>query len=36
MDSKADIDAQIVYDFTGSPSPVFLSKIMDILLNEDI
>lgn len=36
MDSVVEIDAQIVYDFTGSPSPAFLDKIMDILLNESI
>lgn len=36
MDSASDINAQAVYDFTGSPSPAFLGKIMDILLNESI
>lgn len=33
MESDAEIDALTVYDFTGSPSPAFLSKVMDILLN---
>ena len=30
------IEAQTVYDFTGNPSPQFLSNILDILLNESV
>jgi hypothetical protein len=29
----AEIGASTVYDFTGSPSPAFLDKVMDVLLN---
>jgi replication factor C subunit 3/5 len=36
MGSSTDINAQTVYEFTGNPSPAFLEKVMDILLNEDI
>lgn len=36
IETASDIDASTVYDFTGSPSPGFLNKIMDILLNETI
>lgn len=36
MEHSAAIEAQTVYDFTGNPSPQFLSNIMDILLNEPV
>ena len=35
-DNIIEVDARIVYDFTGSPSPDFLSKVMDTLFNENI
>ena len=35
-DNIIEVDAKIVYDFTGSPSPDFLSKVMDTLFNENI
>jgi replication factor C subunit 3/5 len=36
MEGVVELDAKAVYDFTGSPSPAFLDKTMDILLNEAI
>lgn len=35
-DQQEVINAQVVYDFTGNPSPQFLSNVMDILLNESV
>jgi hypothetical protein len=36
MDQNGVIEAQTVYDFTGNPSPQYLSNIMDILLNDSV
>jgi len=36
MDHPIEISDQIVYDFTGNPSPTFLEGIMDTLLNEKV
>ena len=36
MENVVEITAKTVYDFTGSPSPDFLDKVLDILLNENI
>ena len=34
MESAKKIDAQTIYEFTGNPSPNFLQKVLDALLNE--
>ena len=36
MEQIVEITAKTVYDFTGSPSPDFLDKVLDIFLNENI
>jgi len=36
MENVVEISAKTVYDFTGSPSPDFIDKVLDILLNENI
>ena len=36
MENVIEITGKVVYDFTGSPSPDFLDKVLDILLNENI
>ena len=36
MQYSDEIDAQLVYDFTGNPSPKMIKGFMDILLTENI
>jgi hypothetical protein len=36
MEHPEEITAQTVYDFTGNPSPTFLSNLMNILLNDSV
>ena len=36
MESHSQIDAQSIYEFTGNPSPNFLQKVLDILLNKEV
>lgn len=36
IDTITEVDAGTVYDFTGSPSPQFLEKVMDAMLNDSI
>lgn len=36
MMPTVEVNARTVYEFTGSPSPDFIDKVMDTLLNEEV
>jgi len=36
MPTVVEVNARTVYEFTGSPSPDFIDRVMDTLLNENV